>query len=67
MLMTLVVPLSAAFRRFRYARCLHAALQCLVSRRVALCGPEPDTVSEYEADDFVAMLEAAEMVRPDDL
>ncbi len=35
--------------------------------RVALCGPEPDTVSEYEADDFMAMLEAAEMVHPDDL
>jgi hypothetical protein len=35
--------------------------------RVALRGPEPDTVSEYDADDFMAMLEAAEMVHPDDL
>jgi hypothetical protein len=35
--------------------------------RVALRGPEPDTVSEYDADDFMAMLEAAEMVHHDDL
>jgi hypothetical protein len=34
---------------------------------VALRGPEPDIVSEYEADEFTAMLEAAEMVHPDDL
>jgi hypothetical protein len=35
--------------------------------RVVLRGPEPDTVSEYDADEFMAMLEGAEMVRPDDL
>ena len=35
--------------------------------RVVLRGPEPDTVSEYDADDFMAMLEGAEMVHPDDL
>ena len=35
--------------------------------RVVLRGPEPDVVSEYDADEFMAMLEAAEMVRPDDL
>ncbi len=35
--------------------------------RVAMRGPEPDVVSEYEADDFVAMLKGAEMVHPDDL
>jgi hypothetical protein len=36
-------------------------------QRVALRGPEPDTVSEYAADDFMTMLEGAEMVHPDDL
>jgi len=35
--------------------------------RVALRGPEPDAVSYYDADDFMAMLEGAEMVHPDDL
>jgi hypothetical protein len=30
-------------------------------------GPEPDTVSEYAAENFMAMLEGAEMVHPDDL
>ena len=35
--------------------------------RVALRGPEPGAVSEYEADDFMTMLEGAEMVHPDDL
>jgi hypothetical protein len=35
--------------------------------RVVLCGPEPDIVSYFEAGDFMAMLEAAEMVHPDDL
>ena len=35
--------------------------------RVAMRGPEPDVVSEYDADEFVAMLEGAEMVHPDDL
>jgi hypothetical protein len=35
--------------------------------RVALRGPEPDAVSYYDADDFMAMLEAAEMVHPEDL
>jgi hypothetical protein len=35
--------------------------------RVALRGPEPDTVSEYAAEEFMAMLEGAEMVHPDDL
>ena len=35
--------------------------------RVVLRGPESDTVSEYDADEFMAMLEGAEMVRPLDL
>jgi hypothetical protein len=35
--------------------------------RAAMRGPEPDTISEYDADEFMAMLEGAEMVRPDDL
>jgi hypothetical protein len=35
--------------------------------QVALRGPEPDTVSEYDADYFMAMLEGAERVHPDDL
>ena len=35
--------------------------------RVAMRGPEPDVVSEYDADDFIAMLEGAEMVHPEDL
>jgi hypothetical protein len=35
--------------------------------RVVLRGPESDTVSEYDAGEFMAMLEAAEMVRPEDL
>jgi hypothetical protein len=35
--------------------------------RVAMRGPEPDVVSEYDADEFMAMLEGAEMVHPDDL
>jgi hypothetical protein len=35
--------------------------------RVAMRGPEPDVVSEYDADDFIAMLECAEMVHPEDL
>ena len=35
--------------------------------RVVLRGPEPDVVSEYDADEFMAMLEGAEMVHPEDL
>jgi hypothetical protein len=35
--------------------------------RVAMRGPEPDVLSEYDTGDFMAMLEGAEMVHPDDL
>jgi len=35
--------------------------------RVVLRGPELDTVSEYDAYEFMAMLEGAEMAHPDDL